>query len=295
MKILRSGLLVSLLLLTAVAALAAEPVANRLRPGQQAQGMSVYSIVPSQGEPGTQVTVNGSGFTPGTQLLLAGKEVGGRVLDARQLIFSVPALPAGQYALSVRTDDGSVRSYSFQIQSLRPVALALEPDQVTVCAHHNEREVTVRGRNFSEQAQLLFNGAIVRSTVLSSEAISFAVPPVGGGLHQVTVKNGDALATPLGLAVISAPTISSVARGADRVNQYELLIDGSNFQQNSVLMVDGVRVGGAGGVQEERLVVQNCGRMVYLRRPLSSSPRSLTLQVVNPSGESSTAFSVSAP
>lgn len=287
--------LCALLLGAAPCALAAEPATAKLRPGQQPQGLVVFSIVPSQAEPGSRVVITGSAFTPTTTLLLGGNELPVRVIDARHLEFTVPNLPQGQYALSVRSDDGTARSYSYQVQALRPVAQSLEPDQVTTCNPLNEREVTVHGRNFSETSQVLFNGAIIRSRQQSGEAISFAVPPVAGGLHQVAIKTGDALSTPLGLSVVSTPVITGIARGNDRVNQYELLIDGSNFHQNSRLVVDGLQVGGPAGVQEERLSVQNCSRIVYLRRPVSSTPKNLNIQVVNPNGETSQVFSVFAP
>ncbi len=279
-------------------AFAAEPSATAPRATNgpvQGGGLLVYSIVPSQGEPGTHVVITGNSFSSGTSILLGGNPIQSRLIDNRHLQFVIPRLNPGQYALSVRGEDGTARSYSFQVQSLRPVATSLDPDSMAVCNPGNDREVSVRGRNFSEGSQILFDGAIIRSRYQSEESISFSVPAVQGGLHQVAVKNGDAVSTPVGLSIISTPTISSISVGNNHVNQYELIIEGNNFHQNSVVMADGVRIGGTQGIQEERIMVQHCSRIVYLRKPYSSSPRDLNIQVVNPSGEASASYTVVAP
>ena len=288
-----SGILFSFLLIFIAVShsVAAEP-----RPAAvQAPGILVFSIVPSQGEPGALVTVTGNAFTRGTTVLLGGNQVQSRVIDNRHLNFLVPDLPSGQYALSVRAEDGVARSYSFHIQPLRPVASSLEPDHLAACNPGNDRDITIRGKNFAESSQVMFNGAIIHSRYQSSESMLFAVPPVQGGLHQVAVRNGDSVSTPLGLSIITKPTISSVSIGSNHVNQYELIIDGYNFHQNSVVMADGVRIGGPMGVQEERIVVQSCSRIVYMRKPFSSSPRDINIQVLNPSGEASPSYIVTAP
>lgn len=286
--------MLSVLLLSAVIAAAplgaAEPVRQK-----QGAGITVFSIVPAQGEPGTRVTITGSGIAGGVLIQLGGNEVSARVVGNRHIEFFVPQVPPGQYALAVRGDDGVSRSYSFMVLPLRPVVLQLEPDQVSSCVRGDEREVTVRGRNFLETSQLLFDGAIIRSRYQSAEAISFTVPPVTGGLHQISIKNGDAGSTPLGLSVVTTPVIRNVFIGTDRVSSYDLVVEGSNFHQNSSIFVDGTRVGGTGGVQEERLIYQDCTRVIYQRRPYSSTPKELRIQVVNPGGEASQTVSVSAP
>ncbi len=265
------------------------------QPGVTPTALLVYSIVPSQGEPGAVVTITGNAFLPGASVLIGGNPVSSRVIDNRHLQFEIPPMPAGQYALSVRSGDGIARSYSFQITPLRPIAGSLEPDTIAACNPANNRDVTIRGRNFTESSQLLFDGAIIRSRYQSSESITFSVPPVQGGLHQIAVKNGDAVSTPLGLSIITNPFINSITIGNNYVNQYELVIEGHNFHQNSVVMADGVRVGGNSGIQEERISVQDCSRIVYMRKPYSSTAKDLVIQVVNPAGEASASYTVTAP
>ena len=283
-------ILIAFMLVFSVQAYAAEPAMPK-----NGGGIIVYSIVPAQGEPGARVTINGSGMAGGVLIQLGGNEVPARVTGNRHIEFFVPNVPPGQYALAVRGDDGVSRSYSFMVQALKPVVYTVEPDQVSSCVGGDGREVTVRGRNFQESSQLLFDGAIIRSSYQSPEAITFSVPPVPGGLHQVSIRNSEAVSTPLGLSVLTSPVIKSISVGGNRVSSYDLVIDGSNFHQNSSIFVDGVRIGGAGGIQEERLIYQDCTRIIYQRKPYSSTPKELRIQVVNPGGEASHTVTVSAP
>ena len=261
-----------------------------------ANGWLVYSITPSQAEPGTLVTIRADGLSDKTKVLLGGDELSVQRVDAGHLAFTVPAVKApGQYALSIRGIDGATRSYAFTVLALRPVLTAIDPKRVTSCLQESGQEVLVSGRNFNETSQLLFDGAVLSSRLISGESIVFHVPKAAGGLHQVTVQNGGEAATPLSFTIISAPVLTAVSVGQDRVNSYELLIEGSNFQQNSVLMVDGVPVDSSGLSPSGQLISIECNRITYLRRPFSSTKRELRMQVVNPSNEVSNIVSIGVP
>lgn len=281
---------ISLQLSTAFAA----PQTSRtsMKPG----GVAVFSIVPSQAEPGSQVVLSLTSIQDGMGLLLSGSEVSWRVLDDRRITFIIdPETPPGQHSLSIRGRDGTTRSYAFTVVPLKPVAVSITPDRITSCADKDAREITLTGRNFLPSSQLLFDGAVIRSRVLAPDRIRFTAPATRGGLHQVAVKNGEYATTPLGLAIINTPELISVTIGNDLVNSYELVIDGSNFQQTSALLVNGARIDTAGTPQGERLQVLDCTRMIYRRLPYSSTPKELRLQVVNPDGEVSSTVVVSAP
>lgn len=281
---------ISLQLTTAFAAPA--PRASTAKAG----GLAVFSIVPSQAEPGSPVTLTLSSVPDDMALLLGGDQLSWRALDERRVSFEIPLhIQPGQHSLAVRTADGATRSYAFSVAPLRPVAVSIDPDRITSCIGDASREVIIKGRNFGPASQLLFDGAIIRSRYLAPDSIRFTAPSTRGGLHQVAVKNNDLTTTPLGLSIITAPEITAVTIGADQVNSYELLIDGDNFQQTSALLVNGNRIDTAGTLQGERLYVVNCTRMIYRRLPYSSTPQELRLQAVNPDGETSQTVIVAAP
>jgi IPT/TIG domain-containing protein len=288
-----------------------EPLAGQESPSP----LSVLSITPVEGEPGSTVIISGTGFTENTAVLLATQELSATIIGDRQLSFEIPDLPAGLYALFLKRGDGTVsRSFGFTLLPKRPIAIDLSPDTVYSCASGREREVVVSGHNFREGSQVLFDGAGIRGRYLSPESVSFVVPQVYGGLHQVQVRNPDgSMSGVLGLMIDAKPEITSVTSGEEYVNYYNLNIDGRNFQQGSTLVVmeersldlvapqlavDVKRLqsgGGAIGVERDRVVYLNCNRFIYQRYPYSTVPKNFKVQVLNPDGSESAVVSVSAP
>ncbi len=263
------------------------------------QQPSVLSIIPGQGAPGTTVIISGSGFSDQTTAFLGTNEVPTRLVAPRQISFEIPPLAPGNYALYLRQGEGAPgKAYAFTIIPVKPTALSITPDTLSFCASGQERVITVRGKNIQEGAQLLFDGAIIRSTRLSSEEMTFTAPPVPGGLHQVQIRNPeDALSGALGFLIATRPEIRSVVQGADYVNYYVLTIEGINFQQGSSLIVDGRKIQSGYTIPGERDQLQyvSCNRLAYLRYPYDPSLKSFTLIVTNPSGEESDRVTVSAP
>jgi len=175
----------------------------------------------------------------------------------------------------------------------------LSPDVISSCAQGADREVTARGQNFLETSQLVFDGAVLNSRYVSSDALTFNVPNVAGGLHQVVVRNSPENSTvALGLMIETRPEIAQVMIGSQYVNYYELLIVGRNFQQNSSLYVDGQQIGGQGGqdlAEREKLIYVDCTKLVYQRHPYSPVNKDFQVKVMNPGGEASQIINVTAP
>jgi len=259
----------------------------------------ILSIIPGQGAPGTRVVISGTGFTAETILYLGIDEVPVRLISSRQLSFEIPQIASGNYALYLRQQGGETgKAYAFSVVPLKPVVTSLSPDSISFCAAGDDRKVTVRGKNILEGAQLVFDGALIRSSRLSSEELSFTVPPVTGGLHQVQIKNPEeTLSGAIALLVSNRPEVHSVSQGADYVNYYVLNIDGINFQHGSQLIVNGKKIQSGYPIPGERdsLIYNSCNRLIYHRYPYDFSAKSLELMIVNPGGEESSSFTVTAP
>ncbi|MBI5656454.1 MAG: IPT/TIG domain-containing protein [Geobacter sp.] len=273
---------------------------SRPAPAQErADRITILSIIPAQGEPGVTVTLSGAGFTEGTTVFLGSTEIPTRIIGPKQLSFDIPRLAAGLYALFLKTEDGSTsKTYSFSVQPLKPVATSLSPDSIPSCTMGGSRDVTINGRNFQEGALVLFDGGAIRSRFLSAEGMAFSVPAVKGGIHQIQVKNPEeTVSTPLALMVDTRPEITSISTGEDHVNYYELIIEGRNFLQGSVLVVDGMRISGSNPApgDRDRLIYMDCTRLIYQRYPADPSAKALRVQVVNPGNEDSPVITVSTP
>ena len=263
--------------------------------------VTILSIIPAQAEPGAKVTLSGSGFGELASVFLGSVEIPAQVTAGKQAEFSLPPqLQAGLYALYLKRSDGMIgRSYNFSVLPLRPVLSSLQPALISSCAAGKEREVIARGTNFTDSSMLFFDGAALASTLVSPESISFTVPNVPGGLHQVQVKNTpENSSVALNLVVETKPEIGQVTVGNEYVNYYELIISGKNFTQNSSVYVDGVQIGGRGGqdmTDREKLIYNDCTKLIYQRHPYSPVNKDFRLQVVNPGGDGSQVITVTAP
>ena len=291
----------------------ASPV-KKAKPAPAPSTPAILSIIPAQAEPEATITLSGSGFTEKTTVFLGSTEIQAQFADSGHLSFTLPAIEPGIYALYLRREDGTTsRTFTFTIQPLKPVVNDLSPDAIPFCATGTERDVTVIGSNFRKGAMVLFDGAAVRSRYLSNESMSFTVPQIRGGLHQVQVKNTDETASgAVGLLIDTKPEISNVSQGEDYVNYYNLIIEGRNFLQNSTVVVMEERTfeltgqppivdvrrlssGTGGGAERDRVTYVNCNRIIYQRYPYSPVNKSFQVQVINPGGEESPTVSVSAP
>ncbi len=263
--------------------------------------VTILSIIPAQAEPGAKVSLSGTGFGENASVFLGSVEITPRITGAKQAEFNVPPqLEAGLYALYLKRSDGMTgRSYNFTVLPSRPVLSSLQPSLISSCAAGREREVIARGSNFGDTSMLFFDGAALTSSLLSPETISFTVPAVPGGLHQVLVKNApENSSVPLTLAVETRPEIGQVTVGNEHVNFYELIITGKNFNQNSSVYVDGMQIGGRGGqdmTEREKLIYVDCTKLIYQRHPYSPVNKDFRLQVVNPGGEGSQVITVTSP
>jgi hypothetical protein len=261
--------------------------------------VGILSIIPTQAEPGGHVTLFGSGFTANTTAYLGNFEMPTQIIGPKQLSFEVPQLEPGLYALFLRRDDNSTsKTYNFTVLPQKPVIVGLHPDRVDICSTGRDRDITISGRNFNDRSMVFFDGAAIRSRFISPEAISFTVPDVAGGLHQVQVKNStDTSSMVMALFIEAKPEIFSVSQGEEFVNYYNLIINGRNFQQNTILVVDGRSLSGRmiNSNERERIVFHDCNTIVYERHPYDTSPKNVRVQVVNPGVGESSVIQITAP
>lgn len=260
---------------------------------------SILSIIPGQAQPGNTVVISGAGFNTESTLFLGIMEIPFQTVTDQQLSFELPQIPSGNYALYIRHKNGaSSKAYSFTVTPVKPSVSAISPETVPLCSAGSDRQIIVKGKNFLEGARLLLDGAIIKGSRTSTEEMTFQVPPVPGGLHQVQVKNPEEAVSPaIALLITSQPEIRTVRQGNDYVNYYELNIEGINFQHGSTLIVDGRKIqsGVPNPGDRDRLVFVSCNSLTYQRYPHDPSVKSFQLVIVNPNGEESSLFTVSAP
>lgn len=261
--------------------------------------LSIISISPSKAEPDMDVTLYGSGFTDMTRAFIGNKEANTAVEGPTQLRFTIPDLTPGIYALFLKRADGTrSKVYNFTVIPRTPVIESLSPDRIFSCGSDGERQVQIVGRNFQENSQVLLDGAVIRSRLESPESISLPIPQIAGGLHTIQVKSpAGTLSSAMALFIDSKPVIARVSQGEQFVNYYNLIIEGQNFKSNSIVVVDGksMNASSVNPFDRERIRFIDCTRIIYERHPYDNEIKSFTVLVVNPNGDESSVFEVSAP
>ncbi len=112
--------------------------------------------------------------------------------------------------------------------------------------------------------------------------------------HSYLIKNtNDIVSGTVAFYIDMKPVIHNIYQGEERVNSYDLILEGHNFQQGSSVVVDGRQV--YNGIDRDKIRFVNCTRIIYERFPYDRSPRSMRIQIINPNGEESPIMTISAP
>ena len=281
--------------------------------------LEVSSVSPGLVSPGGSVAITGGPFTPQTRVLLGNREIEPSAVSEGRLVFAVPQVEDGEYALQVR-DDGeiSARSFILRVAAPDPRIDALSPSNIDICSLEGEREVLVQGRHFQPGATLLLDGKTIASSRVSSEILSFAPPPLAAGVYGIQAINPNGgRSVPRSLYVNDIPEIHNVYTGEEFVNYYQLVIEGKNFFFNSTLLVNEYLVGFFDLPPEQRVIPHqsstsdpdklasprqsgnvrfvDCGTLIYNRYPYSTQPKNISLKIINPDGKTSSTWDISVP
>lgn len=281
-----------------------------------ALALEITSVVPARATPGMPVVLTGGPFSSQSRIYLGEKFVLPVRQFPRQMEFIVPALPPGSYSLTVQDDiNSALQPFNFEVLVPRPQIAEVKPDNLDVCTDSAERLVRVNGSNFSAESQLLLGGSAVNSRAIDPSSMEFRLPEMPAGVYGVEVRNPDgSTSLPHSLWINSVPEISSVERGDEFVNHYEVIVRGKNFFYNSILVL--TETDASLGTRQmtyyahrgtpaaasmsmvapgEQLRYLDCRTLVYLRYPSNYQDKELTLQVINPDGKKTAPSTVTLP
>lgn len=269
----------------------------------------IVSITPAAGAPGQSVNVVGGPFSAATEILFGNQTVRPETVENDALKFTVPPVPEGEYALRLRNGrEEEAPAFTFLVSPPTPRLRALAPPTLDACSLLQGERVALSGE-FPPHSQVLLDGAVIPADHVEQNEITFLVPPLKTGIHQIVVAGpGDRRSIPHALVVNGVPRIDAVNQGADQVTSYEVVISGENFLYTSVLVANGTPLSQAveGDVAENYTALNrpggedyvryvDCRSIVYVRHPTTRVPKTVTLQVVNPGGEQSAVHVVVIP
>jgi len=280
--------------------------------------LEISSVYPEVAVIETPVTLIGGPFTAKMRVLLGEELIEPRLLSPRQLVFVVPAIEPGVYALSLVDEmRHSEEVLKLQVVFPPPEIVALEPETLDECYDLSQHEVVLRGRYLRPDSNVMLNNLALPSKPVNDTEMTFEAPKLSAGIYGVQVVNPDGSASlPHSLEFSNSPEIMDVTVGEDFVNTYQLVITGKNFFYRSIVVVSEYPTGFSDlpptqhslvarrppaqvlnnpEALRETLYYQDCNTLIYNRYPLSGESRRVILRISNPDGKQSEAFEISTP
>jgi len=281
--------------------------------------VEISSVYPKVATVGTPVTVIGGPFGQEVRIDLGGRELRPQSIGPRQLVFIIPQLPVGDYALFLREGtQTSQQTFSLRIELPPPAITTLAPDHLDECSTPEQRQVSLRGENIQAGVKLLLDGAVIPYDREDDQSLSFAPAALRAGSYGLQLVNPDGKSSlPHTLWISNLPEIDSVSAGDNFVNYYQVVISGKNFFHNSVVLITEYQSGfgdlpprqrfipvrgqGASNSSQareglaENVSFQDCHTLIYNRYPPSGQAMRMVLRVGNPDGQQSAPIEVSLP
>lgn len=223
---------------------AAAPVLDRINPTRATVG----SVGPS-------ITVTGDDFVPRSIVQLDGAPLATTFVSATELRATIPTsklAAVGELRVSVGTSapgGGASREVSFEVQNPLPQLTTLSPLSVEVGA--SATPLTITGAELVPGATIVFGGASLPTTFVSSTSLSATIPASAlatSGSVPVTLVNpspGGGTSTAIAFTVSNPDaTVTSVSPAAAYVGSAGSVLDvaGSGFVPGSKVLFNGAEL-----------------------------------------------------
>lgn len=226
-------------------------------PGARADGSPftpaprITDIDPDQvaaGSAGFNLSVRGSGFEPGSIVLLDQRPLSTTFLSAAELSAAVPSellRTAGDRQVRVRNPGGN-RSNSIPLRVIRPAPALISLSPSSIEQGSPDFSLSLLGSGFDSTSVALVDGSAVATTFINQNELKALVPASFAstvGIRSVRVKNDDGpVSNALTFEVVPPrPRIASIfpafafAGGPDFI----LTIRGANFKAGAVVLFGG--------------------------------------------------------
>ncbi len=248
---------------------------------------ALKSVTPTAfSEGNTTVTVNGSQFVYGAQILWNGAAVPTTFISSTQLVASIPAPNPGTFPLAVRNPDpGSVTTAPISVKvGPGQVVLTLEPYYGTDVRVSNSLNIGLNVMGTDNPAVNLFingiaggNAQIGTAVSNSDGSITYTAPAVvpSPNVVQLTVVSVDnpTVSINRNISVLNPiPILSSATPTSFNVGPASVVVQGQNFISGAQVLLNGSAVP----------TTFNGGTQLTASLTISQ-PGTLDLQVLNPS------------
>lgn len=153
---------------------------------------TITSVSPNFGPIGTLVTVIGTGFLSGAQVVIDGVTVSATVISSAQLSFVVPTGLPTNIAYSVAVHNPPSSGGGSVISSSPNTFTVIVPPTITSLLPTTGfpgADVLITGTGFAAGAKVTIGSSIVTPLSITSTNIIFVVPSLSTGIYSVIVTN----------------------------------------------------------------------------------------------------------
>lgn len=209
---------------------------------------TITSVSPSTATTagGTTHTITGTGFISSAVVTLEGTNVTEAFVSSTSLTFTMPALAAGSYDVTVTQGGVSVTTVNAIVVSAPPVVTfaitGVSPSTTTTAGGTTH---TITGTGFASNAAVRVGGTNTTETFVNSTTLTFVMPAKTAGTYNLTVTQSGDTVTLSNAIVVSAPppaihTITSVSPStASTTGGTTHTITGTGFTGAAVVTLEG--------------------------------------------------------
>ncbi|HYM81864.1 MAG TPA: IPT/TIG domain-containing protein, partial [Candidatus Limnocylindria bacterium] len=173
-------------------------------------GPVITGFSPASGMPGTQVTIDGSGFLNTTAVAFNGAPAA-FIIDSNIRVRAIVPTGASTGRISVTSPDGFALSGTNFIAIVPPTITSFTPDRGAIGAN-----ITILGREFNAVSAVTFNGTAATTFTALSDTVVQATVPSGAtsGRIGITTAGGSAL-SPSNFLILGPPPTNTFSPAAD--------------------------------------------------------------------------------
>ena len=209
---------------------------------------TITAVSPSTGTTagGTTHTITGTGFISSAVVTMNGNNVTEAFVSSTSLTFTLPALSAGTYGVTVTQGGIGVTLASAIVVTAPPVVTfaitGVSPSTTTTAGGTTH---TITGTGFASNAAVRVGGTNTTETFVNSTTLTFVMPIKSAGTYNLTVTQSGDTVTLSNAIIVSAPapvvhTVTGVAPSTTSTAGGTVhTITGTNFTGAAVVTIEG--------------------------------------------------------
>jgi alpha-tubulin suppressor-like RCC1 family protein len=185
------------------------------------------------------ISITGRYFVFNPTVKVDGSLVASTLVSSTQITFDISSNISKNSLVTVSNNYGTSNSY--QITYIDPPSISYL--DISLVSTLGGQTITINGSNFNYNPVVNIDGSLVTSTFISSTQITFVTPVNTSGFKSLTVTNDYGTSNSYQITYVNPPSIINLDVSlVSTLGGKTVTIDGSDFNYNPVLKIDGSSV-----------------------------------------------------